>query len=225
MKGAIKGSNCHCPVHYRFQTSHVPILYLLKCYLLRNITNLVLNGGIFWVVLGSCNNRKPSRTSTPCHCLMNICCMMSSQVVPHQDSMIISTIVSVCFDIRADMVTEITEDVCCCPYRAYTPNPSSRILDAASNMWSKICVPGFNCKQDSDLWSMVVVTIFTYTKHFECPPPGSIAFLQSDAEFININQFETSFPTYGKREGAVTKTPETNRGSSPTSRQNYSRNR
>jgi hypothetical protein len=80
--------------------------------------------------------------------------------------------------LQADMITEIPEDVYCCAYSMDTPDPMPRMLNTPTDVWWKSWIPLLDGKKDSDLGTMVIVPIFPYPEHHQCPTPCVVALLQ-----------------------------------------------
>ena len=86
------------------------------------------------MVWRSRDDRKIARTNTVCHCVVYVPAVMCRQIIPNQNSMKVSTGDIVCLNIPADVVAEIMKYIGRGSSGVYTVDPTSRALDAPSNM-------------------------------------------------------------------------------------------
>jgi hypothetical protein len=76
------------------------------------------------VVLRASNNTELAGTGTACHHLVDVRSMMCRQIVPDKNAMVICHGHTKQLDLGANVITEITENVCGCPTAMHTPNPT-----------------------------------------------------------------------------------------------------
>ena len=150
------------------------------------------------------DNRKIAGTGTVC-----VSAVMCSQIIPYEYTMEISARNSVCLNIRAHVVTEITEYIGGGTNVAYTPDPASRTLNTPSNMWRQSRIPRLDCKDDSDLCPVVVMPVLSDTQYLYSPPPCAVALLQRHPKLVNVNQHSLRHLECTKRKRKVPKTPNT----------------
>ena len=89
----------------------VPVLPLLQPNLLHHLTDLVLDWAVFWMVWRPRDNQEIGGTNTARHCVVDICAVMCSKVVPNEHPMKISAGDIVRLNIRAHVVAKVTEYV------------------------------------------------------------------------------------------------------------------
>ncbi len=76
------------------------------------------------VVLQASNNTELAGTGTARHRLVDICSVMCQQIVTDKNAMVICHGHTKQLDLGANVITEITENVCGCPTAVHTPNPT-----------------------------------------------------------------------------------------------------
>ncbi len=76
-----------------------------------DLTDLVLNWGVFWMVRQPRDNQEIGGTNTARHCVVDVCAVMRSKVVPNEHPMEISAGNIVRLNIRAHIVAKVTEYV------------------------------------------------------------------------------------------------------------------
>ena len=155
------------------------------------------------------DNRKIAGTGTVCHCVVNVPAVMCSQIIPYEYTMEISARNIVRLNIRAHVVTEITEYVGGGTNVAYTPDPASRTFNTPSNMWRQCRIPRLDCKDDSNLRPMMVMPVLSDSLYLHSPPPCVGAFLQRHPKLVNVNLHSSRHLEYIKRKRKVPKTPNT----------------
>jgi hypothetical protein len=187
---------------------HIPMVLLLQTNLFHYLTNFVFNGAIFWMVQWPQVNGKIARTDTAHHRVVNICTEMHSKVVPNQYSVKVRACDIVCLNIVANVVAKITESIGGCANGAQTSDPTLRVLNTSTNIWRKSWVPWHDCKDDSDLRAVVVVSILSDKMYLYSPPPRAIAFFMSHTKLVNVNEFPSGHLKHAKRKRAVPKAPD-----------------
>jgi hypothetical protein len=161
------------------------------------------------MVLRPSHNTEPTRTLATRHCLVDVRGVMRRQVVPNQDPVIICPHHSKLLYLRADMITEILEDVYCCAYSMDTPDPMPRTLNTPMDVRRKSWIPRLDGKKDSDLGTMVIVPIFPYPENPQRPTPCAVALLRQDPELIHVNQLMLGDTKNTKWGWTVPKAPDT----------------
>ena len=111
--------------------------------------------------------------------------------------------------LRANVVAEITENVDYCPTALDTPNPTPRALNTPTDVRRKPWIPRFDCEEDRDLCTKMVVPIFTHPKNPQCPPPRVVALLHRNTKIINVNELASGHLKNSERGGAVKEAPYT----------------
>ncbi len=112
--------------------------------LLQNTSDLayfVLNWPIHRMILRPSNDAKPTRTLPYRDRLMDVRGVMRRRVVPNKNPVVVRPLHSELLDLRANVVTEIPEDVVCCPHTLDTPNPTSRTLNTPTDLRRKSWIP------------------------------------------------------------------------------------
>jgi hypothetical protein len=91
----------------------VPVLLLLHLQpdLLHQLTDLVLDWAVFWMVQRPRDNQEIGRTNTARHCVVDIRAVMRSKVVPNEYPMEIRAGDIVRLNIRAHVVAKVAEYV------------------------------------------------------------------------------------------------------------------
>ena len=175
----------------------------------RHLTYFVFNRPIFGMILRPSNDAKPTRTIAPRDRLMDVRGVMRSQVVPNKNPVVIRSLHSELLYLRANVVAEITENVDCCPTALDTPNPTPRALNTPTDVRRKPWIPRFDCEEDRDLCTKMVVPIFTHPKNTQCPSPRAVALLHRNPELIDVNELASGHLKNSERGGAVKKAPDT----------------
>ena len=146
------------------------------------------------------DNRKIAGTGTVCHCVVNVPAVMCSQIIPYEYTMEISARNIVRLNIRAHVVTEITEYVEGGTNVAYTPDPASRTLNTPSNMWRQCQIPRLNCEDDGYLCPVMTMPILLDKKMSLSTPPVQLHFSNVTPNLstsINIGQGTWNTPRGG----------------------------
>ncbi len=156
-----------CCLNLLLKPIHIPIVLLLQPNLFHYLTNFVFDGAIFWMVRRLRVNGKIARADTACHRVINICTEMRSKVVPNQYSVKVCAWNIVCLNFAANVIPKIMENIGGCANGMQTSDPMSRVLNTSTNIWRKNWVPWLDCKDDSDLCAVVVVSILSDTM-FSC---------------------------------------------------------
>jgi hypothetical protein len=86
------------------------------------------------MVLRPSHNTEPTRTLATHHCLVDIRGVMRHQVVPNQDPVVICPHHCKLLYLRADMITEIPEDVYYCAYSMDTLDSMPRMLNTPTDV-------------------------------------------------------------------------------------------
>ena len=154
------------------QRLHRPVRLLPHPEYVRELTYLIFYRSEFGVVLRTSDDAESAGTVTARHGLMHICRVMSRQVVPNKNPVVIRSLHSELLYLRANVVAEITENVGCCPTALDTPNPMPRTLNTPTDMRRKPWIPRFDCNEDRDLGTKMVVPIFTHPKTCGCTSPS-----------------------------------------------------
>jgi hypothetical protein len=101
------------------------------------------------VLLWTSDNAELAGTTTACHGLVHICQVMSRQVVPNKNAMVICPLDPKLLNLRANVIAEITENVGCCPTAVHTPNLTPRTLHTSKDMLGEPRIPRldreYNC--------------------------------------------------------------------------------
>jgi hypothetical protein len=77
---------------------------------------------------------------------VHICRVMSRQVVPNKNAMVVCPLDPKLLHLRAIVIAELTENVGCCPTAMHTPNPMPRALNTPMDVPRKPWIPRFDCK-------------------------------------------------------------------------------
>ena len=86
------------------------------------------------MVFRSRDDRKIARTNTVCHRVVYVPAVMRRQIISNKNLMKVSAGDIVCLNIPTDVVTEVTKYIGRGSSGTYTVDPTSRALDAPSNM-------------------------------------------------------------------------------------------
>ncbi len=197
-----------CCLNLLLKPIHIPIDLLLQPNLFYYLTNFLFNGAIFWMVRWPRDNGKIARANTARHRVINICTEMRSKVVPNQYSVKVRAWNIVRLIIVANVIAKIMENIGGCANGAQTSDPTLRALNTSTNIWRKSWVPWLDCKDDSDLCTMVVVSILSDTMYLYGPPPRAIAFFKSHTKLVNVNELPSGHLKNAKRKRAVPKAPD-----------------
>jgi hypothetical protein len=100
----------------------------------------------FRVVLRVSNNTELVGTGTARHHLVDVCGMMCQKKFPDKNVMVICHGHTKQLNLGANVITEITENVCGCPTAVHTPNPTSWTLHASKDIRREPWIPRLNCK-------------------------------------------------------------------------------
>jgi hypothetical protein len=153
------------------------------------------------------DNGKIAWADTARHHVINICTEMRSKVVPNQYSVKVHAWNIVHFNIAANVIAKIMENIGGCANGVQASDPTTRVLNTSTNIWRKSWVPWLDCKDDSDLCAVVVVSILSDTIYFYGPHPHAIAFFRSHTKLVNINELPSGHLKNAKRKRAVPKAP------------------
>ena len=111
-------------------------------------------------------------------------------------------------NLRANVITEITENVHCCPTAVHTPNPMPRTLHTSEDMLGEPRIPRLDRKYNCDLGTKMVVPIFTHPKNPQCPSLRAVALLHRNTKLIHVNELASGHLKKSKRGGAVKEAPD-----------------
>jgi hypothetical protein len=122
------------------------------------------------------DNGEIAETDTICHRVVDVYTVMSNEVVPDEYLMKVGAgdIDIVRLNIPTDIIAKISEDIDCCSNSTPASDPSSRSLNASSNMWSQGQIPRLYRKDDCNFHTVVVVSILTDTMHLCGPSPRAV---------------------------------------------------
>ena len=135
-KGAVEWAHRVGDNHdFLLENIESPIMLLLQDNTSHQVADFVFDWSILWMVLRSSKDGKISWPRPSHNHIVNIRSIVSRQVVPNKDAMIVSAIVAVLFDVGANGVDEIMVDDCRCTRSTNTPNPSSRMLETTTSSW------------------------------------------------------------------------------------------
>ena len=140
---------------------------------------------------------------------MDVRGVMRSQVIPNKNPVVIRSLHSELLYLRANVVAKITENVDCCPTALDTPNPTPRALNTPTDVRRKPWIPRFDCEEDRDLCTKMVVPIFTHPKNTQCPSPRAVALLHRNPKLIDVNELASGHLKNSERGGAVKNAPDT----------------
>ena len=176
LKRCIKMFNLICSDHnFLLETVDIPIILLLQPDPLHNLTYFVFNWAIFWMIRWPWDNGEVARTDTVCHSVVDVHTVMRGEVVPDKYSMKVSAGDIVRLNIPADIIAKISKDIDCCSNSTPASDPSSRSLNATTNMWSQGRIPRLYRKDhDCNFYTVVVVSILTDTMHLCGPSPRAV---------------------------------------------------
>jgi hypothetical protein len=116
------------------QCLHRPVWLLPHWKYGRELAYFIFNWSKFGVVLWTSDNAESAGTITACHGLVHICQVMSRQVVPNKNAMVVCPLDPKLLNLRANVIAEITENVGCCPTALHTPNPTPMTLHTSEDM-------------------------------------------------------------------------------------------
>ena len=196
-------------VNFVLRRLHHPMRLLPLPQNTRQLTYFVFNRPIFGMILRPSNDAKPTRTLAPRDRLMDVRGVMRSQVVPNKNAMVVCPLDPKLLNLRANVIAEITENVGCCPTAMHTPNPTPRALNTPTDVRRKPWIPRFDCEEDRDLCTKMVVPIFTHPKNTQCPSPRAVALLHRNPELIDVNELASGHLKNSERGGAVKEAPDT----------------
>jgi hypothetical protein len=188
-----------CRLNLLLMPIHIPVVLLLQPNLFHYLTNFVFNEAIFWMVQWLRDNGKIARADTARHHVIIICTQMCSKVVPNQYSVKVRAWGIVRLNIAANIITKITENIGGCANLAQTSDPMLRVLNTSTSIQRKSWVPWLNCKDDSDLCAVVVVSILSDTMYLHGLSPHAIAFFKSHPKLINVNELPSGLLKNTKR--------------------------
>ena len=196
-----------CRLNLLLKPIHNPIVLLLLPNLVYYLTNFVFDGAIFRMVRWPQDNGKIARANMARHLVMNIGTEMRSKVVPNQYSVKVHAWNIVHFNIAANVIAKIMENIGGCANGVQASDPTTRALNTSTNIWRKSWVPWLDCKDDSDLCTMVVVSILSDTMHLHCPSPSAVASLKCSPKLINVDEPPTWHLKNAKGWGAIPESP------------------
>ena len=191
------------------QRLHRPVWLLPHPEYVRELAYFIFYGSEFGVVLRTSNDAELAGTITAPHSLVHICRVMSRQVVPNKNTMVVRPLDPKLLNLGTNVITEITKNVGCCPTAMHTPNPTPRTLHTSEDVRGEPWIPRLDCKYNRDLGTKMVVPIFTHPKDSKCPSPRAVALLHRNSKLININEPASRHLKNAKRGGAVKEAPDT----------------
>lgn len=180
LKSRVKWANTlSCPVYLLLQSGNVPALFFIDRNLVCKIAYLVFNRAILWLVRRTWDDCESARTSASCNSLVDVGCMMRSQIVLQKHSMIISIRNWICFDVAADMITKVTEHHNSCSTILNTADPSPGILYRPELLGRQTVISRLDCKQTCELVSHFVMPLLTYSITHQSPAAATVTLLQT----------------------------------------------
>ena len=191
------------------QRLHRPVRLLPHPEYVRELTYLIFYRSEFGVVLRTSDDAESAGTVTARHGLMHICRVMSRQVVPNKNTMVIRPLDSILLNLGANVITEITKNVGCCPTAVHAPNPTPRTLHTSEDVRGEPRIPWLNREYNCDLGTKMVVPIFLHPKDSKCPSPRAVALLHRNPELIDVNELASGHLKNSERGGAVKEAPDT----------------
>ena len=175
LKCCIKMFNLICSYHYfLLETVDTPIILLLQPDPLHYLTYFVFNRAIFWMIRWPWDNGEIAGTDTVCHRVVDVHTVMCGKVVPDKYSMKVSAGDIVRLNIPADIVAEILKDIDCSSNNTPASDPSSRSLNATTNMWSQGWIPRLYRKDDCNFNTVVIVSVLSDSMHLCSPSPRAV---------------------------------------------------
>ena len=175
LKCCIKMVNLICSDrNFLLETVDILIILLLQPDPHHHLTYFVLNRAIFWMIRRPWDNGEIAGTDTVCHRVVDVHTVMCGEVVPDKYSMKVGAGDIVRLNIPADIIAKVSEDINYCSNSTPALDPSSRSLNASSNMWSQGRIPRLYRKDDCNFYTVVVVSILTDTMHLCGPSPRAV---------------------------------------------------
>ncbi len=161
------------------------------------------------LVLRTSDYAELAGTVTARHGLVHICRVMSRQVVPNKNVMVVCPLGPKLLNLRANVIAEITENAGCCPTAMHTPNPTPRILHTSEDMMGGPRIPRLDREYNCDLGTKMVVPIFTHPENPQCPSLRAVALLRCNTKLIDVNELVSGHLKNSERGGAVKEAPDT----------------
>ena len=159
------------------QRLHRPVRLLPHPKYVCELAYFIFDWSEFGVVLRMSDDAELAGTVTARHGLVHICRVMSCQVVPNKNVMVVCPLDPKLLHLRAIVIAEITENVGCCPTAMHTPNPMPRMLHTSKNMLGEPRIPQLDREYNCDLGTIMVVPIFTHPENPQCPSLRAVALL------------------------------------------------
>ena len=127
------------------------------------------------MVLWAGDDGEPRRPWTPRNNLMDIVRMVGYQIIPQQNSIVVSYRDRSRLDISANVIAEVCEDVDRRPLGSDNSDPTPRVLNAPAIPSRDAWVPWLDGEQDCELVAVMVVTTSSNSENLQCPPTSAIA--------------------------------------------------
>jgi hypothetical protein len=196
-------------IDFILQRLHHPVWLLSHPKYVRKLTYFIFDWSKFGVVLWTSDDAELAGTITARHGLVHIRQVISRQVVPNKNVMVVHPLDPKLLNLGANVITEITKNVGCCPTAVYTPNPTLRTLHSSKDVQGEPRIPRLNRKHNRDLGTKMVVPIFTHPKNPQCPSPRVVALLHCNTKLIDVNELASRHLKNSERGGAVNEAPDT----------------
>ena len=191
------------------QRLHRPVRLLPHSKYVCELAYFIFDWSEFGVVLRTSDDAELAGTITTHHRLVHICRVMSRQVVPNKNAMVVCPLDPKLLNLRANVIAEITENVGCCPTAMHTPSPTPRMLHTSEDMLGEPRIPRLDREYNCDLGTKMVVPIFTHPKNPQCPSLRAVALLHCNTKLINVNELASGHLKNSERGGTVKEAPDT----------------
>ncbi len=132
---------------------------------------------------------------------------MCREVIPDENPMEIGAGDIVRFNIRANVVAKIPEDIGGGANGMQTSDPALRTLDTSANICRQGRIPRLDGEDDSHLNAVVVVPVLTDTMYRYGPPPRAVTLFQHHPKLIKVNQPPSGHLVHTERRRTVPKPP------------------
>ena len=96
--------------------------------------------------------------------------VLRGQIIPDKNAIVVGYGDAVDLNIITNVLAEISKRIVGCTHVPHTPNPLLRIIDTAVHMLRKSRITRYDCKQDGELFAVLVVAIFPHPKQLQRPP-------------------------------------------------------
>jgi len=123
------------------QRLHRPVRLLPHPKYICELTYFIFDWSEFGVVLRTSDDAELAGTVTARDGLVHIFRVMSHQVFPNKNVMVICPSDPKLLNLRANAIAEITENAGCCPTAMHTPNPTPRMLHISEDMLGEPRIP------------------------------------------------------------------------------------